>query len=142
MDNISIKRTSTQNTNPFYNPRLANNGGGYYQPQTVVEFSNGWKLVEQDTSCGDFGGRVKSEVFNENGKSVLKFGFDCVSQEQSQWLYFGSCDGRLMSREDCHQNAVICNRLLGLCGIRSHIEADYQRTRETIVIDGSRRVKC
>ena len=53
-----IKSIVSHETNEFANPRFANNGGGYSQPEYKVEFSDGEIFKIQDTSCGDFGSRV------------------------------------------------------------------------------------
>lgn len=46
--------------NPYADPRYANNGGGYHQPEFVFSGTIGRvpaKLVIRDTSCGEFGER-------------------------------------------------------------------------------------
>lgn len=50
--------------NEFADPRFANNGGGYPQPQFVVTSDKhpNWVLTLQDTSCGDFGTRYSAEL--------------------------------------------------------------------------------
>ena len=51
-----IKILKCEETNPFCNPRFANNGGGYSQPFYKFEYK-GIKGTLHDTSCGDFGER-------------------------------------------------------------------------------------
>lgn len=50
--------------NEFADPRFANNGGGYHQPQFVVTSDKlpDWVLTLQDTSCGEFGTRYSAEL--------------------------------------------------------------------------------
>jgi hypothetical protein len=51
-------------SNPHADPRYANNGGGYHQPQFVLTADKlpNWELTLLDTSCGDFGTRYSAEL--------------------------------------------------------------------------------
>lgn len=66
-------------SNPFANPELANNGGGYSQPEggALVELSNGSIAVVDyfDHNCGDFGRDAHVSVELLDGRSWgLSFG--------------------------------------------------------------------
>ena len=56
-----------EQTNPFYSPETANNGGGYFQPEggAIVRLSTGQAVTVyySDTSCGDFGTRRSWAVY-------------------------------------------------------------------------------
>ena len=63
---LKLLKCSGYNTNEHYDPSLAHNGGGYWQPSGEVEFSTGlfngtiYHITVQyiDTSCGEFGSRI------------------------------------------------------------------------------------
>lgn len=73
MNKFNIVSFWGDETNPFANPDLCNNGGGYYQPcggavynvngvgDIVVEYS--------DTSCGDFGARWDAVIKAPTGRA-------------------------------------------------------------------------
>lgn len=60
-------------SNPFANPDLANNGGGYSQPEggALVELANGELVVVDyfDHNCGDFGRDAHVTVELLDGRS-------------------------------------------------------------------------
>lgn len=60
-------------SNPFANPELANNGGGYSQPEggALVELANGELVVVDyfDHNCGDFGRDAHVTVELLDGRS-------------------------------------------------------------------------
>lgn len=64
---LKIERTET---NPFANPATANNGGGYFQPETVVLFDDGSSVDILDKSCGDFGTRIYAVYRDANGEEI------------------------------------------------------------------------
>ena len=45
-----------EETNAYYDPNKAGNGGGYHQPQYDFQYG-AWYGTFHDTSCGDFGTR-------------------------------------------------------------------------------------
>lgn len=57
------------NQNEHYSPETCHNGGGYYQPRIIIEFDDGISVVIDDTSCGDFGSRIRAAVCM-NGEEV------------------------------------------------------------------------
>lgn len=60
-------------TNPYANPDMANNGGGYSQPSggIMVALENGdcLTVTVDDLSCGDFGTRVFWDVTSTDGRN-------------------------------------------------------------------------
>ncbi len=66
MRKIKIAAFIGGNTNPFYDPSKADNGGGYYQPHYKGFFSDGGEFEIWDTSCGDFGKRYTIKVTGED----------------------------------------------------------------------------
>lgn len=56
---MNIVNATYSQQNNFYDPRFACNGGGYDQPLIVVEFDDGAVFEIDDTSCGDFGSRIR-----------------------------------------------------------------------------------
>lgn len=55
MKHLNLILVHVEQGNPHYNPDIANNGGGYDQPQLVYEdATNGIEVVVDDSSCGDF----------------------------------------------------------------------------------------
>ena len=58
----TIKAATCRQTNPFYDPSTASNGGGYFQPEgeAVLVLADGreLKIEYSDASCGDFGDRI------------------------------------------------------------------------------------
>ena len=60
-------------SNPYANPEMANNGGGYSQPSggMLVAIENGDYLTVtvDDMSCGDFGSRIGWDITSTDGRS-------------------------------------------------------------------------
>lgn len=50
-----------EQTNPFYNEQYSRNGGGYDQPHITIRDSQ-WICDITDTSCGEFGSRIKATL--------------------------------------------------------------------------------
>ena len=70
-----------EQTNPYYNEQLANNGGGYDQPHfKYAGVVNGKKTEVDiwDSSCGDFGDRFEVNV--ASGEKRLNFAKDTIDE--------------------------------------------------------------
>ena len=77
---LKLLKCSGYNTNEHYDPSLANNGGGYWQPYGEAEFTTGIyngsvrviTVSYDDTSCGDFGSRISYDIrSNDNHRWVV-----------------------------------------------------------------------
>ena len=77
---MEIKNVSA-GFNPCYDPSMANNGGGYWQPYgtCTVTLEDGAKMsaTYEDTSCGDLGDRWYAEFINGDGEA-FRFAEDYV----------------------------------------------------------------
>lgn len=70
-----------EETNPFANPDLCNNGGGYFQPAggAVWATSVGDVVVDWfDDSCGDFGDRWSATITIAATGHEWRFSLDCI----------------------------------------------------------------
>ena len=79
---IKIINKVEEETNRFYDPRRASNGGGYHQPYVEIDFEyNGreFHLTHHNQSCGDFGRRFYTSV-----DEVMEFG--------EKDVYYYDCD--------------------------------------------------
>ena len=83
---IRIRNYKKKETNPYANPRFANNGGGYSQPVITGIFNDGAHFIIEDTSCGDFGRRIYIKVSSSRG--VFKAYFGEMLQEVEQYTNF------------------------------------------------------
>ena len=63
-ENHKIVILKEEQGNPCYDPAKANNGGGYDQP-IITFLIDGKQGVLEDTSCGDFGWRLRLEIEGE-----------------------------------------------------------------------------
>ena len=72
-------------SNPYTNSELANNGGGYSQPEgwMIVRIFNRYAMIKySDSSCGDFGSREYMEVISGSDDFQFNFGsMDDASNE-------------------------------------------------------------
>lgn len=66
---MRISNINTRETNEHYDPLRCNNGGGYSQPVITVDFDDGVSVMIEDTSCGDFGSRIRAAICI-NGEEV------------------------------------------------------------------------
>ena len=77
-----LKLTRKEQLNPAYNPRFANNGGGYNQPDYIFTGAFNGNPVEvsiHDTSCGDFGDRYYIKV--TAGGKIWDYYFNSIERE-------------------------------------------------------------
>lgn len=83
-----------EETNPYANPAMANNGGGYAQPSggILVALENGEYITVtvDDMSCGDFGDRIFWEMKSTDGRiwggcygNMNDAAIDCELSEES-----------------------------------------------------------
>lgn len=56
---IVLTKTMSEEQNPHASLETAYNGGGYQQPHFVLTSEDGVIIEVSDTSCGDFGSRIK-----------------------------------------------------------------------------------
>lgn len=73
---MTITNIEKRNTNPFYDREKSWDGGGYYQPEIMVTFFDGGKVVISDSSCGAFGKRYDAEYTDANGNQKAQYSFD------------------------------------------------------------------
>ena len=75
-------------SNPYVNSELANNGGGYSQPKgwMIVRIFNRYAMINySNTSCGDFGSREYLEIISGSDNFQFNFGsMDDASNEMSR----------------------------------------------------------
>jgi hypothetical protein len=79
-----------------YDPRFSRDGGSYYQPTHIIEWSEGrnkFTLTIEDTSCGDFGARVFAQLDKDDC---------CVAQA----LYGSLADSRFTDFSADHMTAL------------------------------------
>lgn len=73
-------------SNPFANPRTANNGGGYSQPEgwAVVSLADGRTITiaYSDMSAGDFGTRKWATVNNETEGYTVRFSWGSMENRE------------------------------------------------------------
>ena len=60
---MKILEVRSRETNEHYDPENARNGGGYSQPEIVITFDDGRAMIIQDTSCGEFGTRIRAGYY-------------------------------------------------------------------------------
>lgn len=91
-------------TNPCANPATANNGGGYSNPEICVKVGNNLWIVE-DTSCGDFGSRIRVTCVNPDAEAeLLDYGLNGARS-----AYYGTMldEGDWYSEFTWHDNDAI-----------------------------------
>lgn len=85
-----------------YNHELSHDGGSYYQPRggVLLRIGNQCVVVElDDTSCGDFGSRVRVSIECDTHKWVFAFGsmddtsIDTEDELEKIWLSAGTVLG-------------------------------------------------
>lgn len=71
---LKITKLTVTETNPFYDPETCHNGGGYSQPSTYAELSDGTTVDIEDSSCGDFGGRIYAVLRKGDNRVTCNYG--------------------------------------------------------------------
>lgn len=78
--NLKVKSWVVEEQNPFHDPTLSNNGGGYCQPLDTIKGvvnNQTFELVIDNQSCGDFGKDI-TITLTINNKDVCIYILDTI----------------------------------------------------------------
>lgn len=99
--------------NDDYDPRFSNNGGCYYQPTINRTYSDGIKVVVEDSSCGEFGDRFNIMVTTKKGACLFEY-------------YLNSISGDACNGEECHVEGRAFAKEIHLVEILRQLPRPYQ----------------
>lgn len=78
-------------TNPYYNPEMSCNGGGYYQTFTIIQYGD-WRVEIEYTGCGDFGERTMKTIYYKGEE----FDTDVYNEMDNYYYSFQKRSSQLM----------------------------------------------